>query len=237
VGVLSQNSHEAAEYEQEYILAEQIFTMEKSAETQCMIATSMSGIVRTCVHPHSDKVQPAFKRILTYLPMSTYDYHCRALAHRMLNNMAGAFAEYTTAIELYPQIASLYLGRSGTYPHLIDDLPSSLRGAIEDLTKAIFLGKFENGYPSARMARAQLLALSGDHKGAILDQQVVVKLMKYDPWAYIQLASLKEQMGDLAGACVDMAKAKGLHHEVNGLAKRYGNLEMINSFSSRNKCP
>ncbi len=92
---------------------------------------------------------------------SASDLLSAGVAKAESGNLKGAIADWTKAIELYPQVAHAYYNR-GKAKRLLDDY----EGAISDYSKAIAL--YPNYY-QAYANRGIVLEVVGDLKGACKD--------------------------------------------------------------------
>ena len=93
-------------------------------------------------------------------------------------NLKGAIADWTKAIELYPQYAFAYYNRGKAKRHLDD-----YEGAISDYSKAISL---DPNFSRAYTNRGVILDVVGDVKGACKDWKKAVDLGDTSPIEWIR---------------------------------------------------
>lgn len=160
------------------------------------------------------------------------DYFKSGVAKQQKEDMDGAFADYTSAIELDPKASTAYGNRGD-----IKALRENFKGAIEDYTKALEIDP-KNGrfYGSRGMAKAALKDLDGafadythaieidpgvatfynergmvrgyqgDMKGALADFTKVIELLPGKRIGYNNRANVLLQMKDWKGALADLDK-------------------------------
>jgi len=115
------------------------------------------------------------------------------------NDVAGAMADFTKAVELEPQMGLAYYSRAKARTAQGDQA-----GAMADFTKAVELEpKLVNGYYLRGLLRAQ----QNDVAGAMADFTKAVLLDPDDALAFSQRGLLRAQQGDRPGAIQDLRQA------------------------------
>ena len=114
-------------------------------------------------------------------------------------NYKGAIADYTKAIEIYPENANAYYNRAIAKENLKD-----YKGAIADYTNFIKINP-EDG--EVYFNRGTLKEITKDFKGAIADYTKAIEIYPEDADAYFYRGILKATIGDYKGAIADNNKA------------------------------
>ncbi|QNP29178.1 tetratricopeptide repeat protein [Cylindrospermopsis curvispora] len=138
-------------------------------------------------------------------------YINRGAARRELGDYKGAIDDYTQAIEISPELASVYYERGGARRELGD-----YKGAIDDYTQAIkiepesaFLAYYERGG-----ARREL----GDYKGAIDDYTQAIEISPEFASAYYDRGGVRRKLRDYKGAIDDYTQTIKIEPESAFLA-------------------
>ena len=162
------------------------------------------------------------------------DPWCGVLGLEAKGDLDKAIADFTQAIELNPEDASLYLGRSNARQDKGDsagaiadctrviELEPTLafgsyynrgsskfaqgdqEGAVADYSKAIEL---KSDFHEAYTGRGAAKYAKGDHDGAIADYTKAIELKPNNAKAYHNRGLTKHTKGDLAGAVADYTEA------------------------------
>lgn len=153
--------------------------------------------------------QKEYRRALEHLDLAlTYDaeatdlYVFRGIVRFQLNNLKGAMADYTTAIELKPGNLLARYNRA-----LLRTRVGELQGAVNDFN--ILLG-YDPGNILARYNRALLSADLGNYKQASQDLDIIIDRYPTFVPAYLHRASARRYLGDGRGADIDIYHASQL---------------------------
>jgi tetratricopeptide (TPR) repeat protein len=135
------------------------------------------------------------------------EFFWRGMTEMSKNDLDGAIADFTKAIELNPKYAQAYLNRGNAKAPKGD-----LDGAIADYSKAIELNpkSDRNGTEKTYLNRGQVKQAKGDLDGAIADYSKAIELNPKSADAYNYRGKAKKAKGDLDGADKDFAQAKKL---------------------------
>ncbi|MBA4445129.1 tetratricopeptide repeat protein [Cylindrospermopsis raciborskii CS-506_C] len=126
-------------------------------------------------------------------------YINRGAARRELGDYKGAIDDYTQAIEISPELASVYYERGGARRELGD-----YKGAIDDYTQAIKISpELASVYYERGGARREL----GDYKGAIDDYTQAIKISPELASVYYERGGARRELGDYKGAIDDYTQA------------------------------
>src|SRR5574337_1241491 len=115
------------------------------------------------------------------------------------NDVAGAIADFTKAVELEPALVEGYYLRG-----LLRVKQNDVAGALADFTKAVEL---DPEFASAVKQRGLLRVKQNDVAGAIADFTKVVELDPTDALAFSQRGLLRARQGDRPGAIQDLRQA------------------------------
>ena len=138
--------------------------------------------------------------------MSAEDWIVSGNRKYINDDLQGAIADYTKAIEIDPNYAAIYLVRGKAKYEL-----KNYQGAIEDYTKAI---EIKSDFASAHFNRGIAKASLKNYQGAIADYTKAIEINpKYAMAYYTRGLARKFVIGDLEGACSDWRKAAELGDE------------------------
>ena len=132
-------------------------------------------------------------------------YSRRGYTKDALGDYEGAIEDYTTAIELNPNVGAYY-NRGNAKRHLGDD-----KGAIADYDTVITLNPED---VSAYYNRGNIKRKIRDYVGAIADYNSVIKLNPEDVYAYKNRGTAKQALGQYEEAEADLARAKELDADI-----------------------
>jgi tetratricopeptide (TPR) repeat protein len=157
-------------------------------------------------------------------PQDARAYCCRGLVYKLRDNLAGALADYNTAIRLDPSCnAYLYRGKMrqqmGDWQGSIDDFVHALTITPQDLQLLVSL--------------AQAYAARGEHDLAMTTLARVLSIDAQYPAAYLERAQIRLRSEDLAGARADYQLAANLYLERQDLANYQNALTKLQNISKR----
>ncbi len=157
-------------------------------------------------------------------PQDARAYCCRGLIYKLRDNLAGALADYNTAIRLDPGCnAYLYRGKMrqqmGDWQGAIDDFVQALTINPQDLQLLVSL--------------AQAYAARGEHNLAATTLERVLSIDAKHPAAYLERAQIRLRSEDLAGARADYQMAANLYLERQDLANYQNALTKLQNISKR----
>jgi tetratricopeptide (TPR) repeat protein len=157
-------------------------------------------------------------------PQDARAYCCRGMIYKLRDNLAGALADYNTAIRLDPSCnAYLYRGKMrqqmGDWQGAIDDFVQALTINPQDLQLLVSL--------------AQAYAARGEHDLALTTLQRVLSIDAKYPAAYLERAQIRLRSEDLAGARADYQMAANLYLERQDLANYQNALTKLQNISKR----
>ena len=146
------------------------------------------------------------------------------MIYKLRDNLAGALADYNTAIRLDPSCnAYLYRGKMrqqmGDWQGSIDDFVQALTINPQDLQLLVSL--------------AQAYAARGEHDLALTTLQRVLSIDAKYPAAYLERAQIRLRSEDLAGARADYQIAANLYLERQDLANYQNALTKLQNISKR----
>ena len=148
--------------------------------------------------------------MVSFGQLTAGDYLDRGYQKINSRDYYGAVADFSKAIELDPDNASLNYDGRGLAKYLLKDY----KGSINDFSKAIELDP--NNF-RAYGNRGNAKKSSKDYYGAINDYSKVVESDDADPklieLTFTMRAIAKSNLGDRNGACADMRKAASLGNE------------------------
>lgn len=240
ISALEPGDHEAMKS-----IAKQALGLERSVETECMHASSISSVTRTAAGPGYQEMLEAFRRVLLHQPRTAGDFGCRATAHMVLGNTNEVVAEYSRGIAADPEAKWLYHSRGAHWYGVAiqakihnkrEAALNAYNNALADYNRAIALEKFTNIYPTGLMMRAALFSLFDQHKAAIQDQDMVLRLLPLDPGAHITMAQFKAKTGDVSGACQSLQRSRELLLGHTNKTKSYGSESMIQNLLKQYNC-
>ncbi len=104
--------------------------------------------------------------------LTARDYYARGIARYLANDVGGAIADFTEALQLDPLLAVAYVGRG-----MARDDPTD---ALADYSDAI---RLDPDYVQAYYNRGLLRATSGDYAGAIEDFTQILQRQPSHPQA------------------------------------------------------
>ncbi|OHE76612.1 MAG: hypothetical protein A2107_06185 [Verrucomicrobia bacterium GWF2_62_7] len=140
-------------------------------------------------------------------------YYERGITKHRNDDLDGAIADYTHAIELNPEHPSAYCGRGGAYGLKDED-----DKAIADYTRAIEL---DPKYARAFSDRGVVYRYKGDYDKAIVDLNEAIRLDPQDADAYYERGVAKHWNNDVDGAIADYSHAIKLNpKDANSFTKR-----------------
>lgn len=140
------------------------------------------------------------------------DFLNRGNERRANEDLSGAIADYTKAIELDPKFADAYY-RRGSARHWAKDYD----GAIADYTKVIEL---KPKYPYAYHARGLARHAKNDFDGAIADYTKNIKRNRKHTESYYSRGLARESKKNYYGAIADFTKAIKLNPVASFYLKR-----------------
>jgi len=109
--------------------------------------------------------------------LTARDYYARGIARYLADDVAGAIADFTEALQLDPLLAAAYVGRGMTRDDPTD--------ALADYSDAI---RADPDYVQAYYNRGLLRATTGDYAGAIEDfTQVLQRQPSYPQAGHMRL--------------------------------------------------
>jgi tetratricopeptide (TPR) repeat protein len=180
----------------------------------------------------------------------TYDWQARI--RKQMGDLKGAIADYTTAIQLKPEDADLYINRATLRQQIGDrqgELADYTQGlklnphdfltyflrasvysyvfkayqeAIQDYSQCIHYAPVGQFQANAYLARGQLQAELRAYDQAMADYTQSIQVNPQQKVAYLKRAALKEQLGDRAGAQQDRQTAADLSLPQNTAEIIYG---------------
>ncbi|MBI4612590.1 MAG: tetratricopeptide repeat protein [Planctomycetes bacterium] len=132
-------------------------------------------------------------------PRTGLEYEHRGTARSLQNDLEGALADLTRAIELDPGLGSAYLNRGAVRKAMGD-----LEGAIADYTRAAEIGPAR---AAIYLNRGAALAARGDSRRAIEDYDRAIEIDPGYAAAYTNRGNARANLGDAAGALEDFGRA------------------------------
>ena len=167
------------------------------------------------------------EKALKVFPGYARAYYNRGYAREQLEDIQGALADYTKAIELYPDNLSsplilqyAYQNRGSLRHNLDDDL-----GAIADANKALELAPDDGGiYANRGLAYAAL----ENYQAAIADQTRAIELEPNVPGWYFNRGKIHRQAGDYQKALADLDRAISLNPNFSWAYVQWCNLLLTN---------
>jgi len=137
-------------------------------------------------------------------------YINRGAARRELGDYKGAIDDYTQAVKIAPESASVYYERGGARRELGD-----YKGAIDDYTQTI---KISPEFASAYYERGGACRELGDYKGAIDDYTQAIEISPEFASAYYERGFARRKLGDYKGAVDDYTQTIKIEPESSFLA-------------------
>ena len=147
------------------------------------------------------------------MDMTVDEYMMRGKERTESNNFNGAIKDFTAALKILPDYFIAYTGRA--YAKL---QKNDYYGAVADYSKAIELPSGDTN-TEAYFFRGQSKLNITDYYGAICDYAKTIEIeaeyeyYQYSSSAYANSGLIKEQLGDLNGACSDWKNAASLGDE------------------------
>ena len=151
-------------------------------------------------------------------------YCCRGMIYKLRDNLAGALADYNTAIRLDPS-CNAYLYRGNMRQQMGD-----WQGAIDDFVQALTINP-QDLQILISLARAYLTR--GEHDLATTTLERVLSINPQYPAAYLERAQLRLRSEDLIGARADYQTAANLYLERQDLANYQNALTKLQNISKR----
>lgn len=139
-----------------------------------------------------------FTRALNIKPQNPDAYLQRGDAHRALNELDAALADYQAAAQLNASLAPAHTGIAMIYLSRGDQ-----RHALDELTRSIDLQPTTDAY----YQRGQIYESQGDHRKAIAEYDRAIAEQRDAPFVYLARALAKQHLGDEQGAAEDRQAA------------------------------
>ena len=141
--------------------------------------------------------------VLQIEPGSEFAYHNRGQVRYMKGDVAGALADYDTAIGLDPTRGHLYVSRG-----IARQARGDLDGALADFNEAIRLKATD---ATAYSNRASVRYTKGDVGGALSDLDTAIRLDPEYSQGHFNRGGVRYTQGDVAGALADFGAALRLN--------------------------
>jgi tetratricopeptide (TPR) repeat protein len=158
------------------------------AKEDCQQSTSVKVTMKACT------------KVLAAEPRNAAAYYRRGLGHLEMYKPDLAFADFNKAIEFDANYADAYVGRGRARPAKDNDL------SVAEFTKAIELDP-KNAQAYFERADTYSFALPDRAERMIVDLSKAIELNPEFAWAYVSRAMAYGDIGQVALAKADFAKA------------------------------
>lgn len=136
-----------------------------------------------------------YQTALEYQPFFPLAYSNMGSVKMLLGDYQGAIEDYTSALEQDPDL-DIALNNRGYARYYLGDM----EGALRDFDDAVALS---DSIPVAALNKASLMASEDKHDLAVKILDEVIVKYPQEPMLYLGRGLIREQMGDLEGACAD----------------------------------
>jgi tetratricopeptide (TPR) repeat protein len=143
-----------------------------------------------------------YQTALEYQPFFPLAYSNMGSVKMLLGDYQGAIEDYTHALEQDPDLA-IALNNRGYARYYLGDM----EGAFRDFDEAVAMS---DSIPVAALNKASLMAKEEKHDLAVKILDEVIVKYPLEPLLYLGRGLIREQMGDLEGACEDWNKVREL---------------------------
>lgn len=143
-----------------------------------------------------------YQTALEVQPFFPLAYSNMGSVKMQLGDYQGAIADYTRALEQDPDLY-IAMNNRGYARYYLGDM----EGAFQDFDAAVAMS---DSIPVAALNKASLLAKEEKHDLAVKILDEVIVKYPQEPLLYLGRGLIREQMGDLEGACLDWKQVQEL---------------------------